>query len=280
MGAVTVTPAENGFVSPLSDSSPSPPRSFSAQALKKKKSVSPHDSQFIQANVRQPFQVPLDSAFDRLKMNSSRPSARYHSTLPLPSPPTSHQLPVDILTLNARSLYNKVDELQEILRLLQNPPAVICVTESWCVTHEPDSLYALQQYSLFRRDRPDRPGGGVLVYVHTSQVSEATRMRELETANEDIWLKVTVYNSPTPLLLCATYRPPTSSATACTAFCSHIEHSIRVAKSLKGHILIAGDMNAKCSDWYRADITDACGESLNITSPNLSLSPHTLTLAN
>ena len=45
----------------------------------KKKKKSPHDSQFIQANVRQPFQVPLDSAFDRLKMNSSRPSARYHS---------------------------------------------------------------------------------------------------------------------------------------------------------------------------------------------------------
>ena len=101
-----------------------------------------------------------------------RPSA--HSTLPQPSPSPSHQLPVHILTLNARSLYNKVDELQETLRSLQNPPAVICVTESWCVTHEPDSLYALQQYSLFRRDRPDRPGGGVLVYVHTSQVSEAT----------------------------------------------------------------------------------------------------------
>ena len=30
VGEVTVTPAENGLVSPLSDSSPSPPRSFSA----------------------------------------------------------------------------------------------------------------------------------------------------------------------------------------------------------------------------------------------------------
>ena len=48
-------------------------------SIEKKKSVSPHGSQFIQANIRQPFQVPLDSAFDRLKMNSSRPSARYHS---------------------------------------------------------------------------------------------------------------------------------------------------------------------------------------------------------
>ena len=59
-------------LAPLSESAPSP-----RKHQKKKKSVSPHDSQFIQANVRQPFKVPLDSAFHRLKMNSSRPSARY-----------------------------------------------------------------------------------------------------------------------------------------------------------------------------------------------------------
>ena len=56
----TVTPAEN-FVSPFSESSPSP------RLQKKKKSVSPHDSQFIQANVRHTSKFilsPLDSAFD------------------------------------------------------------------------------------------------------------------------------------------------------------------------------------------------------------------------
>ena len=51
----------------------------STKKKNKKKSVSPHDSPFIQARVRQPFQVPPDSAFDRSKMNSSRPSARYHT---------------------------------------------------------------------------------------------------------------------------------------------------------------------------------------------------------
>ena len=51
----------------------------STKKKKKKKSVWPHDSPFIQARVRQPFQVPPDSAFDRSKMNSSRPSARYHT---------------------------------------------------------------------------------------------------------------------------------------------------------------------------------------------------------
>ena len=60
----------------LSPLSPSP--LLLRVSIKKKKSMSPHDSQFIQANIRRPFKVPLDSAFDRLKMNSSRPSARYH----------------------------------------------------------------------------------------------------------------------------------------------------------------------------------------------------------
>ena len=31
-------------------------------------------------------------------------------------------------------------------------------------------------------------------------------------------------------------------------------------------------MNAKCSDWYRADITDACGESLNTVFNTYNLS--------
>ena len=70
----TVTPAEK-FVSMLSESSPSPHKHY----VKKKKSVSPRNSQFIQANVRQSLQVPLDSAFDRLKMNSCGLSVRYHS---------------------------------------------------------------------------------------------------------------------------------------------------------------------------------------------------------
>ena len=58
VGAVnfTVTPAEN-FVSPLSESSPR-----LRESIKKKKSFSPHDSQFIQANVHIHFQVHSSSS--------------------------------------------------------------------------------------------------------------------------------------------------------------------------------------------------------------------------
>ena len=77
VGAVTVTPAEN-FVSPLSESSP-PRKHFFFKKKSQCRRTTAWQFIRIEANVRQPFQVPLDSAFDRLKMNSSRPSAGYHS---------------------------------------------------------------------------------------------------------------------------------------------------------------------------------------------------------
>ena len=44
------------------------------------------------------------------------------------------------LTTNAQSLFNKMDELQERCQL--NQPLFICVTETWCVQSEPESLYS------------------------------------------------------------------------------------------------------------------------------------------
>ena len=53
MGAVTVTPAENGFVSPLSDSSPSPPALLLRVSIKKKK-VSVAARQSVHPSERSP----------------------------------------------------------------------------------------------------------------------------------------------------------------------------------------------------------------------------------
>ena len=67
------------FVSPLSESSPS-----SREHQKKKKKVSVAARQSVHprrtfANTFKFILPPLDSAFDRVKVNSNRPSARYHS---------------------------------------------------------------------------------------------------------------------------------------------------------------------------------------------------------
>ena len=72
-------------------------------------------------------------------------------------------------------------------------PLFICVQETWCVNGEPDSFYHIDGFSLFRRDRVDRTGGGVCVYVNTCQARTIERI-ELDNDIEAIWLKITVQN--------------------------------------------------------------------------------------
>ena len=62
-----------------------------------------------------------------------------------------------------------------------------------CVHGEPDSFYYFDGFSLFRRDRVDRIGGGVCVYVNTSQARTIEQI-ELDNDIETIWLKITVEN--------------------------------------------------------------------------------------
>ena len=94
------------------------------------------------------------------------------------------------LSFNSRSLNNKLEELDSLLTDLSPPLAFICVQETWCIPSEPDSLYNLDGYLTFRRDRPNRLGGGVLIYVRAEAVADVTRQPNLETENEDLWLKL------------------------------------------------------------------------------------------
>ena len=48
-----------------------------------------------------------------------------------------------------------------IPRVKQIDPDFIMVTETWAHPALSDAVFAIQGYNLFRKDRPDRRGGGV-----------------------------------------------------------------------------------------------------------------------
>ena len=114
--------------------------------------------------------------------------------------------------------------------------------ETWCVHGEPDSFYHIDGFSLFRRDRVERIGGGVCIYVNTSQ-ARAIEQIQLDNNIGAIWLKITVENIQKPIIFASIYRPPTNPI---DPFLSSLDRCLkRTNRLLEHYTLLAGDFNAR-----------------------------------
>ena len=70
---------------------------------------------------------------------------------------------LSFMYFNARSLNTKILLLQQYANV--NKPDIIAVSETWANTDFPDGLYTLPGYQLYRADRHDKRGGGVMIYT-------------------------------------------------------------------------------------------------------------------
>lgn len=165
------------------------------------------------------------------------------------------------LSCNVRSLHNKLDELQHLAT--SNQAAIIFVQETWCLPCEPDSLYEIDGFLFFRRDRTERTGGGVGIYVHPDHFTSIERLPLLQNSTESLWLKLSLSSQsnlpPKHLLVCTSYRPPNS---AVEPYAAALEASLGAAQSYNHPILLTGDLNSKCSAWCDSDQTDEAGDAI------------------
>ena len=65
--------------------------------------------------------------------------------------------------LNARSIINKKSKLDVMVADVD--PRVIGITESWANKDIVDAELALTGYVMFWKDRRERRGGGVIIYI-------------------------------------------------------------------------------------------------------------------
>ena len=68
--------------------------------------------------------------------------------------------------LNTRSIVNKKNELNITVEDIN--PHIIGITESWANTDITNAELGLTGYVMFRRDRIERRGGGIILYVKES----------------------------------------------------------------------------------------------------------------
>ena len=84
-----------------------------------------------------------------------RSQRRRHPPLPFPT----------VILANIRSVYNKLDEISQLVESKQ--PDVCVFTESWLDDNTPDDAVAIPSYSVVRKDRSDRKGGGILCHLRS-----------------------------------------------------------------------------------------------------------------
>ena len=114
---------------------------------------------------------------------------------------------------------------------------VICITESWLDGRTADDDVKIENFKLFRRDRPGDHHGGICVYIRNNVFSK--RRHDLELPNiECLWVEISIKNKIQ--LIGTFYRPPNST----NAILSTIEDSIGLAFDTNiSNILITGDFN-------------------------------------
>ena len=100
-------------------------------------------------------------------------------------------------------------------------------------------------YSLLRKDRKQRVGGGVLFYIHKSLQYSICDNLNADTYEDAVWCQVSV-NQSTTILLGINYRSPSSSAENNAKLISMLQRISAVKSSYK---IIAGDFSYPSIDW-------------------------------
>ena len=163
------------------------------------------------------------------------------------------------LSFNARSLFNKIGELELLIKT--HSPLFISIQETWCIPYEPNSFYNISGYSLYRRDRNVRSGGGVCIYINDNAVSQADRKTELESPLlEDIWIQIHTKSDQRSYLVGTIYRPPGPIE---PFFTTELEKCLSRARNYKAELILLGDFNAHCQAWWYGDQTDEAGGMLH-----------------
>uniref|UniRef100_A0A8D8VWD3 Endonuclease/exonuclease/phosphatase domain-containing protein n=1 Tax=Cacopsylla melanoneura TaxID=428564 RepID=A0A8D8VWD3_9HEMI len=140
---------------------------------------------------------------------------------------------------NMDSIQNKMNELRH--RVISMKPHFILITETWLNEDIPDSLVHIDGYNLLRKDRIERSGGGVCIYVKEATMDEEKIINfEINVGNpnvESMTLDIKIGSSN--FVLSCVYRSTSSSANDTL----QINNYIREVCNLNKDTLIFGDFN-------------------------------------
>ena len=159
-----------------------------------------------------------------------------------------NQRTLSIINLNCQSISNKKGDKLDLIETYN--PDIICGTETWLTKEHKDGelcIGFLDSYDLFRRDRTDRQGGGVVIAAKKDL--QAQLQTQLETQCETIWISLSLRRAKTLYIGCY-YRPNAQDNTSCAALGESLSRI-----PIHSNIIIAGDFNYPDMDWQTKTVT-------------------------
>ena len=109
-----------------------------------------------------------------------------------------------IAHINARSLCKSIEELREII--YKTNFDAIAISETWLTKNSPHHRFELDNYTVFRSDRKDKRGGGVLWYIRDHYKAKVIKTFSSGVTPEMLWIEVSAAGKK--LALGCLYRPP------------------------------------------------------------------------
>ena len=144
---------------------------------------------------------------------------------------------LNIVHLNVRSLLPKMDEIIWMCDFLNLD--VICISESWLNTNIANEDMTIEGYSSLRKDRTDKNGGGVVIYIKNTINFKNRPDINSDDMLEMIWIEIVTNGSDPNVLLSCTYRPPNANC----EYVSALIDSFVKAESEDKEMVLLGDLN-------------------------------------
>ena len=137
--------------------------------------------------------------------------------------------------LNVRSLTAHMDEVN--LLLLREQLDVLCLSESWLTKAVDSSALLFPGYSVSRRDRKSKAGGGVAIIHRNTLKTEPLRVPANDSTLETLWLQITGRST---VVIGVMYRPPSGPYVPAI---ESLHHQLTTVLARGRPIYLMGDSN-------------------------------------